>query len=76
MADASWKEGNFSGGSSRDYLYNIEVETANLPIMNQYAGSFHTRGRRRETNNPVCVALPCLVTLPGYLEPCVVTLPG
>ena len=70
-------------------LYNIEVETANSPIMNQYAGSFHTHGWRRETNNLVCVALPCLVTLylawlpclvmlPGYLAwlPCLVTLPG
>ena len=57
-------------------LYNIEVETANSPIMNQYVGSFHTHGWRRETNNLVCVALPCLVTLPGYLAwlPCPVTL--
>ena len=36
-------------------LYNKRVKTANSPIMNQYVGSFLTRGRR-ETNNLVCVA--------------------
>ena len=58
MADASWKEGNFQVAAHViANLYNKRVETANSPIMNQYAGSFHTRGRRRETNNLVCVAL-------------------
>ena len=56
MADASWKEGNFQVAAHAN-LYNKRVETANSPIMNQYAGSFHTRGRRRETNNLVCVAI-------------------
>ena len=32
-----------------------------MPIMNQYAGSFFASGRRRETNNVVCVALQYLV---------------
>ena len=38
-------------------LYNKRVETANSPIMNQYAGIVFTCGWRRETNNLVCVAL-------------------
>ena len=58
MADASWKEENFQVAAHViANSYNKRVETANSLIMNQYAGSFHMRGRRRETNNLVCVAL-------------------
>jgi len=46
MADASWKEGNFQVAAHLiTNLYNKRVETANSPIMNQYAGSFHTWGQ-------------------------------
>jgi len=57
MADASWKEENFQVAAHVvGNLYTKRVETTNSPIMNQYAGSFHNRGRQRETNYLVCVA--------------------
>ena len=58
MADASWKEGNCQVAAHViPSSYNKRVETAHSPIMNQYAGSFHMRRQRRETNILVCVAL-------------------
>ena len=61
------------------FQYKKRVETANSPIMNQYAGSFHTRGQRRETSlcglmksttsaNPTVVGIIILFCVCSYIE--------
>ena len=64
MADASWKEGNVQVAAHViANLYNKRVETANSPIMNHYAGSFHTRvsilSRRLMPPHVICVGGAC-----------------
>ena len=68
MTDASW---NFQMAAHViANLYNKRVKSSNSPLMNQYAGGFHTRGRRWETNNLVCVALRlCRLTKYTWRQP-------